>query len=470
MNSQRLHLNHSITSQSAKGLTIRFCGLALHYLATVLAANCLGVGQFGIFSSVLSLSPIWAVLAMGGVDVLATKSIATASRGNPGETSRQIAITGAAGFFGMILGLVLVTTLWFIVFELGTTQKSTVFLYSLTIFPVMLLANLRQSIVLPLRGVPGAIFPEQIILPSVFGATIFVLAKYGLHADIRAIILVYFLTALGAGFVGLNCIWRGNGLSEAFFRRITFGEVFGGLKQGRPFYVSAVADIVRENAVTVLVSFCLGFKEAGLYFVVSRLSALPYIPLGVIDRAVMPAAARLYADEDRRGLDGLSKLGCSLGFVGGLVISIGIMIFHRPLLGMFSHEYESQGLVLLVLVLGQTANTFFGPNAALMKMTGLERLYSKVFMVVAVVLPLAVSVSAILGGVFWVAICSSTVLVGWNALLCWYLWQRRKLVVLPYRPAAMVTTLKEAWLSGLSLNFWSSASERESAGTFRDDP
>jgi O-antigen/teichoic acid export membrane protein len=444
MNSRRLN---QITIQSAKGLLVRVCGLGLMYVSVVIASNCLGTAQFGVFSSVLSLSAIWAIVMVGGVDVLAVKTISTVSGENPDEIPRQVAVTFAVGGLGTILGIFITAILFLIFFELGMARNSSVFIYSTLLFPVTLVANLRQATTLPLTGVANAIFPEQIILPVTFGLSVIALATYSNHSDTAAVTGLYVLASLAACLLGLYSVWNKARFTGALRQKIALEYILGQLRQARPFFWSNISYMVMNNSVTVLVSFLLGFKEAGLFFVASRLSALSYVPLGVIDQVVMPPAARLYKEDDHSGLFDLARVSTSLGCVAGIAISLGIAIFHKPLLGLFNPEYASQGDILLILLAGQTVNTFFGPNAALMKMTGLERLYSRINGGAAIVLPIAVCLAAVLGGLEWVAICMSVVVAAWNMAFCRCLWLKRKLLVLPYRPIELLGHLKQVPLS-----------------------
>ena len=432
-----------ITSESVKGLVVRVCGLGLMYLSTVLAANYLGAEQFGIFSSVLSLSPIWAIVAVGGVGLFATKSIATIPREDRGETAREVAIAYAAGSVGLILVLILVALLWLLFTELGTEQKGKVLVYSMAIFPVMLIMSLRQNIALPIMGAASAMFPEQIVLPVVFGALIIVVEKLFSHCDTPLVIASYFIAALMAWSFGLALLWKKGEFTKALWQKIKFRDIRRRFNLGRPFYFANVSTIVMSNAVTVLISFLLGFKEAGMYFAASRLSGLCYIPLGVIDQVVMPPAARFHNIGDHSSLLALAKLSTSLGFLAGIFIALCIAILREPLLGLFGKEFEAASNVLLILLVGQTVNTLFGPNAALMRMTGLEQLYSRICCWAAFIFPLCVYVSARWDGVELVAICVSSMLIGLNVLQCLCLWHKRRLVVLPYGPAGLLVKLRE---------------------------
>lgn len=432
-----------ITSESVLGLIVRFAGLGLTYFAAILAANHLGAGDFGTYSSILSLSPIWAVLAIGGTGILATKSIAITTN-NPGGIAKEVALVNAIGLIGTLFILLIVSMMLLVSIGAGVQQsKCDILLYSMIIFPIFLLMTIREHVALPLVGWANALFPHQIVMPVAFSILVFIGVHSGQMVSLRFTIISYVISTSMALVVGVIMIWKRANLSHALVVRLSWSAIREKLSSSRFFLMAALCELIMVNAVTVLISFLLGMKEAGIYFAASRLASLPYIPLGVVDRVVMPPAARFHVTGERSKLLQIARFGSSLSFTIGVGISVFIALFHKEFLGFFGKEFETGSTVLLILLAGHTANVFFGPNAALMLVTGLEKYYSRTYLVCCIILPLSIVVSAYFNSLSAVAVAVSTVTVGWNIVLTWFLWKKRKLIALPYTPGTLMSNLSE---------------------------
>lgn len=442
--------NH-LTFQSAKGLVVRVCGLALLYLSSVVAAKILGAEQFGIYSTVLSLSPICAVIVVGGADTFATKAIAITAE-VPEKIAAEVAVTHAVGLLGIAVGLIAVGGIVMVGMSLGAPENlCKVLIYCMTLFPLTALILLRQYMSLPIIGVAGAMFPEQIILPTLLCGSM-LLASVLSHVTVGTVVLCHMGAALTAWVVGMVQLRDKASLRQALSIPVSFHDVRLRLKRGRPFLLAGLAGFMVTQAVTVLVSLVLGFKEAGLYYAASRLAGLPQIPLGVIDQVVMPSAARFHEKDESSNLARLARTATTLSFFSGAAIALAIALVRKPLLGLFGHEFYAGENVLILLLVGYTVEAFFGPKTAMLKMAGLERAYSRSMIASAIVLPTAVYVAAHLGGAQAVAAAVCVYLVVFHGALSWFLYLKTGAKSIPYSPVVLFEHLGQQGWNGSSLS------------------
>ncbi|MBI5252030.1 MAG: hypothetical protein HY912_21255 [Desulfomonile tiedjei] len=428
-----------ITSQSAKALMVRTCGLGLMYVATAAAANYLGAMQFGVFSSVLSLTPILAAIAVGGVDVFAAKTLATISDRNPSKIAREVAVTHADGLLGIAFGLALISMIVIAAVSLGINEdKYGVLIHAMYIFPVFLLIYIRQYITVSLSSAANAMFPEQVILPSLFVLGLAVAHIFFSPLSTGLVLGNYFCAAVLTWITGLYLIRNESCIARSLTVPLTVRDLVDRLNSGRPFLLAAVSSVIMTNAVTVLVSLFFGFKEAGLYFAAWRLAHLPSMPLQVIENVVMPSAARLHSLGDREGLSNLARFSATLSCASGIAISVVLICFHERFLSLFGQEFVGAGPVLIILLIGQTLTTVTGPKQSLMRMTGLEIVFSRTFAVASVLLPLAVYLAARFGGIVAVALCVAVMVAALDLTFCLFLWKKRGVVSLPYGPGVLL--------------------------------
>jgi O-antigen/teichoic acid export membrane protein len=436
-----------VTSQSAKALMVRICGLGLLYLATAAAANYLGAQYFGVFSSVLSLSPILAAMAVGGVDVFAAKTLATIIDGNPCKIAREVALTHVNGLLGATFGLVIIFIIVVAAISLNVDEKNySVLLHAMYIFPVYLFIYIRQYITISLSNTANAMFPEQVILPSIFIASLLVTDFFMNDFDTSLVLRNYFMAAVLSWIIGLFMVRKQSHIVQSLTTPINASDIINRFKCGRPFLLATVSSVMMANSVTVLVSLFFGFKAAGLYFAAWRLAHLPSMPLQVIEYVIMPTAARFHSLEDHEGLSNLARFGATLSCAAGIAIGIVLISFHGQILGFFGEEFVSAAPAFLILSIGQMLSTVTGPKQSLMRMTGLEKQFSRSFATAAILLPGSVLLAARLDGIVSVSICVSAIIVALDLAFCFFLWKKRNIVPLPYGPRFLLALFEKSGL------------------------
>jgi O-antigen/teichoic acid export membrane protein len=443
-------VNH-LTVQSAKGLIVRCSGLALLCLSAVVAAKILGAQQFGVYGTVLSLSPILAVIVVGGVDTFAIKAISIAAE-TPEKMAVEVAVSFAVAFLGIAVGLIAAGV--FVVIAAGVDGLESaceVAYYCMLMFPATALYMMRRYISLPMIGAAGAMFPDQIILPVVLCGSILLVAMVS-QVDVWAVVLLHTFASLVAWTYGMAQLWDKASLRQALHAPLSLRDVRSRLTRGRPFLMAGLATYFMTNTTPVLVSLVLGFREAGLFFAASRLASLPYFPLAVIDQVVMPGAARFHEQAERSNLARLARSGATLSFFMAVSIALSIAILRMPLLELFGSEFCEADTILLLLLIGCAGQTFFGNITAFLKMAGFERAFSRMMIVASVVLPAVVYLAARLGGVSAVAGAVTVFLMVFHGALTWFLYIKTGAKTIPYPPHVLLERLNQKGWNGASLS------------------
>ncbi|HMK35636.1 MAG TPA: oligosaccharide flippase family protein [Desulfomonilaceae bacterium] len=442
-----------ITSQTATAFLVRLFGLGLMYLCTVVAANCLGAEQFGVFSSVVSLSPIWAVIAAGGVDFFATKSIATISDRHSIEIAREVALSHAVAMVGILAGLVTISLLVVLAVDWGVAEvKYTVLIQCMFIFPLILLMNMRQYVALALTNASNSMLPAQIVLPTVFLAVLTVAHAYVPEMSAQFVVIAYSGATLAAVISGIILIRRTISISEILFLPLGFRDAFDRLASGRTFLMASVAIMIMSNAATVLLGFLMDFESAGVFFAALRIAGLAYIPLNVIEQVVMPPAAKFHSVGAHQELSNLARSATTLSFMGGISVTLLLAFFHKPILAAFGKDFSGAGPVLLILLAGFAICAVTGPKVSLMRMTALERECSICYFIASLALLLTVYVTTRFAGILAVAVSYALISVTLDTALCVILWKKRDLLLLPYKPGILLARLNRTGWRQASFN------------------
>lgn len=426
-----------------KTAVIRIAGIALTYYATLLVANKLGAEQYGIYSSIMSFSTICAVISAVGMPLFVIKTLTNKPIDDLADPiPKKIALTLSTGIFGGLTVIVLVTMLvLFGIFSGYEGAKYRVLYYSLYIFPPLILVHIRQGIALVLKDASSAIFPEQILLNSMFISIITLSGRSMGSSGIGFIIGGYATCALIALIIGLG-IFNKKLLSDVTIVNINIKENIEYATRGIPFMVSKLATILISNLDILIVSYLIGFRIGGYYAAASRIAALVAMPLGLLSMIFTPRAAKLYSMNKIKMLNHEVRYSCTRSFVMSVFALIVILLFYKKILDIMGHEFLAASSLVLVLVVGQVFNSFFGPNAQLMQMIGMENIYTRLMLLMALIQGMASIIFAhYYGSVMLVAIAVIIVSLLWNIVLTVFINRKTGIIALPYKPILCIRHL-----------------------------
>lgn len=173
-----------------------------------------------------------------------------------------------------------------------------------------------------------------------------------------------------------------------------------------------------------------GAREVGIYSVAAALVVYVPLVLSSVNQIFAPTIADLHA---RKEHELLARLFQSLTkWVLGLTLPLAmvVMVFARPLMRIFGHDFESGWPILIIGTAGQLVNCGVGSVGYLLLMSGNQRRLIKVQAAMAVVTVLACVVLVPKWGMLGAAAAAAVTNVGTNA---WNLLEVRKgLGISPY--------------------------------------
>ncbi len=208
----------------------------------------------------------------------------------------------------------------------------------------------------------------------------------------------------------------------------------------------------------IALGFYLGAREVGIYSVAAALVAYVPLVLSSINQIFAPTIADLHARGDRALL---ARLFQSLTkWVVGLTLPLAlvVVVFARPLMRIFGHDFEVGWPILIIGTVGQLVNCGVGSVGYLLLMSGNEKRLIKVQIVMAGVMVICSAILVPIFGIIGAATAAAITNVGMNA---WNLLEvRRALRISPYNRGyvrllapTVVTTLVILALSRYSFVF-----------------
>lgn len=151
-------------------------------------------------------------------------------------------------------------------------------------------------------------------------------------------------------------------------------------------YVSETIPLMSSTYFYVLLlwsdKIILGIFESevniGVYDIVTKIAIVITFTYEAINSILAPKISDSFHKDDHVLLQKNIRFSVRTTFYSGLLIFLGILIFHRPVLGFLGEVYFTGIFALMVLCFGKIAISLFGPVSDILQMTGHQKAYSRI--------------------------------------------------------------------------------------------
>ncbi|MCC5669933.1 oligosaccharide flippase family protein [Nostoc sp. CHAB 5784] len=409
---QRLHqskLLATLVRGAEVALVFIVSGHVITYVVQLLLARLMGAAEYGTYQYVINLSLILAVLGELGLpsavlrfipQYLVTKDWALLSGVIRG--SWQLTLLASLAMFG--LGTV-------VVLGLKTYQEwayLTPMLVSLWLVPLLALVHLQSEIARAFLDIVLTYVPFRVCWPLLMITGALLLQQH------------YRLTSVAvtgiAGLALLTVIMFQMRLLQRRLAVISHSHPVYALRKwlrvSFPLLLSTVFLAILDQIDIVMLGIWLKPEVIGLYSAAAKTALWVSVSLEAVNTVAAPAIAALYTQGNREELQRLLYTVAHLIFWPSLTIAIGLIMFARPILGLFGPEFVVVRWELTFLALGHLVSSAVGSVNYLMNMTGHQNQstfvlgWSALFNIVlnAVCIPLFGTVGAALATVMSIAL------------------------------------------------------------------
>jgi len=359
-------LGRELSRTAAMTLGLRLVYVGLEFLCALALARICGASGYGAYAVVLSWVGVLAIPAAAGFD----KSLV-----------REAAVLSACGEWGLVRGLLRrsneiamllsasLIALFCILLGMASRQNLTTTLYAgMLLVPLTAYARLRQA---ALQGVGRIIFgllPEMLVQPLTLLCLI-AAARQPLRDEHTGTLPVALNIAstIVACLVGVVLLRRSlpaaARTSRPSFR--TGPWIRGAL----PFVWSLSMSIIITNSGTILLSLYVNESAAGVYRIASQVAMLVGFPLTAVNLTLAPRIAAMYARGDSGALPQVAAGAVRAIVLAAAPIALLLLLFGRPLLGMFGPVFQAGYPSLALLSLGYLLSSATGIAGYLLVMT-----------------------------------------------------------------------------------------------------
>lgn len=361
-----------LATAGLRSLIVQVAAIVLGLAQAVILARLLGVTDYGIFATAMSVSTILAAISVGGFDQYAVRELSRLRTDGDLPTALAFIRFGNRAALASTLlasgGLAAVAAAYAGV----ESEWRNTFILAAAATPFSTILLLRAG---QLRGL-GAVVVSQVPLAMIRPGAMIVLlgafwisgitmtAPHGMTAWLLASV-----TALMLASAVLH--WRKR-LLDASRPSRSLGRKW--LVDTSPFLGSTVVGILSAQVNTLMLAWLAGPEAAGLFQPIAYLAPVIALPLAAFTMPFAPRIVELWAHHSGTLLKRITLQFTALTLLGGLIIGSTALLFGEHILGMFGQRFITGTSGLGWVVAAQVLHLALGPAGILLSMTDAHRL------------------------------------------------------------------------------------------------
>ncbi len=135
-----------------------------------------------------------------------------------------------------------------------------------------------------------------------------------------------------------------------------------------PMMTSDLLSVLGDSGLVLLIGYYYGLRDAALFRMVLPVAAMNHIVNNMTGILYMPAAARMFANNDREGLEHLYWRTATWVAVFTFPVFVGTFAFARPLtIALYGERYADAAVVMAILSAGNYFQAMWGFNGLTLK-------------------------------------------------------------------------------------------------------
>jgi O-antigen/teichoic acid export membrane protein len=168
------------------------------------------------------------------------------------------------------------------------------------------------------------------------------------------------------------------------------------LRMSLPMLASVTLYQLLQRGDLLILSLFAPAQQVGVYSVASRLAQAVAVSNMAFNRYWAAGMARRHALGDAEGLQRLATKTARVTFLVSLALCLGLALAGPSLVLLFGPDFGGAYSLMLVLLAGQITSAYFAPNVTLLQMGDRERVVTRIYLLVCLLV-----LAAYLGAVPW---------------------------------------------------------------------
>ena len=398
-------------------MLVRVAGLAVGFLAQLFLARLLLAEEYSRYVYVLTWLNVLALIGKAGLDTASLRYVAAYH--GAGEWGKLRGFLRLGSVVGLLASLVVTAGTAGIISAMSGRLAPTLaaaFLIGCLAVPVNSLLTIRSAVLQALKKVARAEFPQSVARPAltVAGAALLFLVLD--RAPTAGWAMIAYLSAGVLSLLLVQILLRPILATRLAGARAEY-EAGAWIRTSLPLLLISGFYLVLSQTDTLMLGVLRSTDEAGAYAVAGRITQLLFLGQWAVNAIVAPMIAEHHHRNETARVQEVATYAARLAFAITVPLAIGVILFGRPILALFSQEFTVAWEALAILGAGMILNVLSGSVGLLMTMTNHQNAASRVLGGAAV---LNIGLNAVLiplYGMIGAAIATALTTALWNIVL-----------------------------------------------------
>ncbi len=370
-----------ITSQT---FVIRLLGLGLIFLNQALLARLMGAKGYGNYTVIFTWLNFLTVFSMIGFDTSVLRFYPSLTAGQQWNK-----LKGFLRFTKrIVLLLAIISSIAMLLFLLYSSNRysisfSEALFWAIFLLPFLAFINYYSAVLRALHKIKTSLLPFYILIPV--SVSIACVVYYRLNNDqlkVDAAMFIYLCCAI------VVCIFISGRLRKEVRPQVR--DVEPEYERKKWFTVSVtlfiitLITLVLKRVDILFISYYFGNTHAGIYAVAAMISSFVPFGLSVVDYVFAPRISELFESKQQEKLQSMITNTSKIILIITLPITLIMIFFGKFILELFGTAFIASYLPLIILTAGQLVNAWTGMVAAMMTMTGNQRIFLLVYILAGI--------------------------------------------------------------------------------------
>lgn len=353
---------------------IAICSSSLGLLTSSVLAHWLGPRNFGMYSYIMALTGLAAVVSSLGFPTIVLRySAASQATSNWGAVKGLLLYISALTLGTSVCAAILIVTVGPQIGHFGRLAGFHTDLILAAILMVLgiqsgLLVNILQG----LNKIVASVIPGALASPLALIVLLMVLRLKAATIDVPVIFTCQVMLTMALIVAQVIQVIRA--APAEFLRSTPEVQPLRWLASALPYLLNSVMITINLRTDIFMLGILKGVAYAGIYNAASKGALLLVVPLGALVTASRPTIAKLYAQGDTARLQSVMTMTSRLAAVISLFGALILIVFGKTLLRiLFGPAFAAGASALVILSLARVINAGTGSLQPFLSMTNKSR-------------------------------------------------------------------------------------------------
>jgi O-antigen/teichoic acid export membrane protein len=153
------------------------------------------------------------------------------------------------------------------------------------------------------------------------------------------------------------------------------------LKNSMPLQIASLGSILLANVDNLMIGAMQNASSVGYYLIAFKISLVASFFLVSMNAATIPKFSKYYWSKNYKKLEETISVSIKTAFYLSVCYCVFVILFAEDILYFFGEDYINAKYTLIVLIIGQVINSYFGAVGVYLSVTGREVIVGMVAMV-----------------------------------------------------------------------------------------